>query len=218
MSIKKRYINTTFWRDNYIIDLDPSEKLLFLYLITNPDTNIIGVYQLPLRQIALDTGFDKDMVIKILDRFQKDGKALYKDGWIAVKNFAKNQNYKSPFIQTSLENEYLNIPDFIKDWIKDGLKTVLNTFDTIININLNKGKSKTFKKPTPEEIQTYLNEIGCKLFTGQHFYDSNEAKGWVVGKNRTPMKDWKAAVRTWINNDKKSDKSAKDELDERYGN
>lgn len=27
--------------------------------------------------------------------------------------------------------------------------------------------------------------------------DGNEAKGWLVGKTRTPMKDWKATVRTW---------------------
>ena len=29
---KKRYISTTFWRDEYVSNLDPIEKLLFLYL------------------------------------------------------------------------------------------------------------------------------------------------------------------------------------------
>ena len=33
---KQRYINTKFWRDSYIEDLDPIEKLLFLYLLSNP--------------------------------------------------------------------------------------------------------------------------------------------------------------------------------------
>lgn len=219
MAVKKRYINTTFWRDNYISNLDPSEKLLFLYLITNPDTNIIGVYQIPLRQISMDTGFEKDTVIKILERFQKDSKVLYQDGWIAIKNFAKNQNYKSPYIQTSLENEFYNIPDFIKEWLKDGLKTVLNNFNTIININSNKGKGKikTFIKPTSEEVQAYLDEIKCAYFTGQHFVDKNESIGWLVGKNRTPMKDWKATVRTWITNNKKDQNkgNSKQEKDNR---
>jgi hypothetical protein len=36
----------------------------------------------------------------------------------------------------------------------------------------------------------------------QRFVDYYESNGWKVGKN--PMKDWKAAVRTWKqqNNDK----------------
>ena len=41
---KHRYIKTKFWDDSYIIELNPHEKLLFLYLITNPLTNIAGVY------------------------------------------------------------------------------------------------------------------------------------------------------------------------------
>ena len=66
-----------------------------------------------------------------------------------------------------------------------------------------KEKGHRFQRPTPEEIQSYLVSIGCSSFTGQYFYDSNEAKGWVVGKNRTPMKDWKAVCRTWMQNDVK---------------
>lgn len=66
-----------------------------------------------------------------------------------------------------------------------------------------KEKGHRFQRPTPEEIQSYLVSIGCSSFTGQYFFDSNEAKGWVVGKNRTPMKDWKAVCRTWMQNDVK---------------
>ncbi|MDV7397848.1 hypothetical protein RZS08_40985, partial [Arthrospira platensis SPKY1] len=41
-----------------------------------------------------------------------------------------------------------------------------------------------------------------KAFTGQYFVDKNEAVGWVVGRNQSPMKDWKGAVRTWIANNR----------------
>jgi len=37
------------------------------------------------------------------------------------------------------------------------------------------------------------------------FFDYYEANGWRVGKN--PMKDWKAAVRTWERNDSGGKKS-----------
>ncbi len=54
---KQRIVNTKFWDDSYITRLTPTEKLLFLYLITNPLTNISGVYELPLKRVAFDTGF-----------------------------------------------------------------------------------------------------------------------------------------------------------------
>ena len=59
-----------------------------------------------------------------------------------------------------------------------------------------------FKKPTAEQVQEYLDELEETAFTGADFFDANEAKGWTVGKFQTPMKNWKAAVRTWIRNRK----------------
>lgn len=56
-----------------------------------------------------------------------------------------------------------------------------------------------FIKPTVEEIKQYCTERKNGI-NSQKFFDSNEAKGWVIGKTKTPMKDWKAAIRTWENN------------------
>jgi hypothetical protein len=50
------------------------------------------------------------------------------------------------------------------------------------------------QKPKSEEVTAYALSIGFKL-VGECFCDYYESKGWLVGK--TPMKDWKAAVRTW---------------------
>ena len=51
-------------------------------------------------------------------------------------------------------------------------------------------------KPSAQEVSEYAKSIDFAL-DGQYFLDSNEARGWVVGKSRIPMKDWKAVVRTW---------------------
>ncbi len=88
---KNRLVNTKFWDDNYIVELDPVEKLLFLYLITNPLTNIAGVYELKLRKVAFDTGIDKEIIQKILDKFIKDGKVLYFKDYIILKNAKRHQ-------------------------------------------------------------------------------------------------------------------------------
>ena len=114
---KQRYINTVFWDDDYISNLDPSEKLLFIYLITNPCTTICGIYQVPIKRMALDTGIEMSMCNKILSRFQKDDKVLYRDGWIAIRNFIKHQNEKSPKVKIGIINELEKVPRDLKKWI-----------------------------------------------------------------------------------------------------
>ena len=56
------------------------------------------------------------------------------------------------------------------------------------------GGRKKFTIPTAEEVQAYCNERNNGI-SGQQFCDFYSSKGWRVGSQ--PMKDWKAAVRTW---------------------
>lgn len=61
-------------------------------------------------------------------------------------------------------------------------------------------KRRRFIQPTLEEVTAYCNERGNSV-DPQRFIDYYTANGWKVGKN--PMKDWRAAVRTWERGDKK---------------
>ena len=53
---------------------------------------------------------------------------------------------------------------------------------------------KRFIKPTVDEVREYCRERGNTV-DPETFVNFYESKGWVVGKS--PMKDWKAAVRHW---------------------
>ena len=77
----------------------------------------------------------------------------------------------------------------------------------IVNTNvLKKGESiKRFAPPTLEEVQSYSSEKGYHIDC-QRFIDYYESNGWKVGRN--PMKDWKAAVRSWAARDKQENSSA----------
>ena len=70
------------------------------------------------------------------------------------------------------------------------------------NINIdslsNRGSIR-FQKPSLEEIRSYCQERGNNVDPEQ-FFNFYESKGWVVGKS--PMKDWRAAVRTWEKREK----------------
>jgi hypothetical protein len=61
-------------------------------------------------------------------------------------------------------------------------------------------KPHAFIPPTVERVRSYCAERRNTI-DPQHFVDSNEAKGWLIGKNRTPAKDWKAMIRTWERNE-----------------
>lgn len=64
---------------------------------------------------------------------------------------------------------------------------------------------KRFVKPTADEVRAYCAERGNHV-DAQAFVDFYEAKGWKVGSS--PMKDWKAAVRTWEKRDAERKQSA----------
>ena len=65
-------------------------------------------------------------------------------------------------------------------------------------VNAAKPPRPAFSPPSLEEVRAYCQERGNSV-DAQRFVDYYGANGWKVGKN--PMKDWKAAVRTWENND-----------------
>lgn len=66
-----------------------------------------------------------------------------------------------------------------------------------VSVNDNKKQRDVFIKPSIEEIKTYMTEIGM-ADVSEKWFDYYESNGWLVGKNK--MKNWKAAVRTWKNN------------------
>ena len=138
--MKNRMVNTEFWNDNYTSNLSPTEKLLFLYFLTNTHTTLCGVYQIPLKTIINDTGIDKDNVLVILERFEIDKKMVYREGWIAIKNFIKNQNQKSPAIQKGIQDQLECVPVSLKKWIFGeikGIDTLPEGLDTVPHSNTN---------------------------------------------------------------------------------
>lgn len=65
---------------------------------------------------------------------------------------------------------------------------------------------KKFKPPTQEEVTEYFTERQGGKWTPEDiawqaikWFERYTSNGWMVG--RTKMKDWRAAVRTWISND-----------------
>jgi len=114
----QRYISTSFWDDEWIQTLDPSEKLLYLYLMTNPLTTIAGAYKLSIRRICFDTGFNSDTVTHILAKFQNAKKAYHFKEYLILPSWPKHQKWEiKQTIKKGIDFELAKIPDDVKSYM-----------------------------------------------------------------------------------------------------
>lgn len=139
----QRYISTSFWDDEFIHRLDPSEKLLYMYFLTNPLTNIAGVYKLSEDRISYDTGFNINTIKHIMDKFEKSGKAYRNREYIALPSWPKHQKWQT------------------KESIKAGILSILNDleYETIkwlieIKYKFDMGLTNHQIPPTPHQPPT----------------------------------------------------------------
>jgi len=109
----RRSVNTKFWSDAFIEDLEPKEKLLFLYLLTNDKTNMLGVYEISIKRISNETGLTKEEIIKAFEAFERVRKAYYFDNVVFLPNWIKNQSMNTNMIK-SARAEYESLSKDLK--------------------------------------------------------------------------------------------------------
>lgn len=141
--------------------------------------------------LAKRLGSSKSRIIKVLNEMVSKGLIIKKTSGrfnFYVTNFNYVCNSEEPPVseqhpircQVDIETSVIPTPNNINNNIKN-------------NISVTR-----FVKPKVEEIDAYCKERKNNV-DAQQFFDYYESKGWKVGK--TPMKDWKSAVRTWERND-----------------
>lgn len=93
----KRIVDTAFWTDGKVDDFTPEDKYFMLYLLTNPFTTQLGIYELSIRQAAFHLGYSKEAFRALLERFQnKYGVIIYSEDTneVAIKNFLRHSIIK----------------------------------------------------------------------------------------------------------------------------
>ena len=67
-----RNIQLSFWTDNKVLDeFTPEDKYFYLYLLTNPQTNLCGCYEVSFKSMSDDTGYTKETIVRLLKRFEE---------------------------------------------------------------------------------------------------------------------------------------------------
>ena len=114
------------------------------------------------------------------------------------------------------ETGKLNADEVVEEWDKLTCTRIGYDSDTQVSIGkVSIGKvskdiepPKRFTAPSIEDVKEYCSERKNNV-DAERFIDYYTANGWKVGKN--PMKDWKAAVRSWERNDFGKPKTAETE-------
>lgn len=220
-----RTVQVTFWTDAKITDeFTPEDKYFYLYLFTNPHTNLCGCYEISIRQVAWETGYSQETISRLIDRFEtvhhvirysSETREVLLVNW-GKHNWTSSDKYRKPLLK---EIETVKCPEYRaflmaiyngEDTVSIPYRYRMDTTNTLSITNTDSNtvtntekKSKRFVPPTVDDVKEYCRERNNNV-NPDSFVNFYESKGWKVGKE--PMKDWKAAVRTWEQRDKEEQK------------
>lgn len=155
-----RNIQTSFWTDSKVTDdFTMQEKYLFLYLLTNPHTNLCGCYEISKKQIAFDTDMPKEAIEESLKRLAEYEVAFYSDSTkeVLIVNWSRHNwsQSKGDKMRVPLEKEIKNIKDAA---FRDYLLEVFNGDEP------SKGDLQKKEKRNQEDMEDIsLIDGGCDL-------------------------------------------------------
>lgn len=178
---KQRMVSTKFWSDNWVVDeLNPLDRYLFLYLLTNEHTNVGGIYEMSLRTMSNETGLEKEELLRMLKRLES--RVIFESGWVVFRKAIQHQNIGSPKIKAAIAQtlkllppallEYVLVPSDFGDLLKReyGIDMVSIPYDYPMgtvshsnsNSNLNINSNSNVAKATNRALGSANNEMEPK--------------------------------------------------------
>ena len=194
---QRRMFNKTITNNDNFLEMPDSSQNLYFHLSMNADDDgFVDNWKSIIRM----TGHKEDD-LKIL--IAKQYIIPFESGVIVIRHWRLN-NYlqKDRITPTNYKEE--------KALLTTDLNNVYNLDTKCIHsidknsIDKNSIDKKRFVKPTLEQIKEYCLERNNNI-DSERFFNYYEANGWVQGKSRKPIKDWKACIRTWEQTEKKKD-------------
>jgi len=208
-----RSIQISFWNDAKVADeFTPEDKYFYLYLFTNPHTNLCGCYEISMKHVSLETGYSMDTIERLLQRFEQVHRVIrfnratkeililnwHKYNWTSSEKFRKPLLNEVDSVKCKEFKEYLtrliNGDTVSIPYPYGSDTTVTNTVTNTNTVSEIKEKRRRFIPPTVEEVREYCRERNNNIDPAE-FIDFYESKGWMIGSNK--MKDWRASIRTW---------------------
>lgn len=93
----KRIVDTAFWTDGKVDEFSPEDKYFMLYLLTNPFSKQLGIYEISIKQAAFQMGYSVDAFNVLLERFENKYKIILfskETNEVAILNFLRHSVMK----------------------------------------------------------------------------------------------------------------------------
>ena len=132
--------------------MNSKEKLVFIYLITNSNVNICGIYELPDRYIKFDLDLNQSELDIIKQKFMENNKIMFINGWIKIINYETYNKFTGEKNEVAKEKELSLIPKNIIEY-RWGIDRVSSNLDTLNNQNQNININKNQKKSAVTEVK-----------------------------------------------------------------
>lgn len=118
---KYRHVHISFWQDPRVLEeMTPEDKYFYLYLLTNPSTTQIGVYQITKKQMSFDLGYSIESISSLMERFVNFHKLIKyneKTRELAIINWGKyNLNKAGKPVLDCIEKELRQVKDKTLLW------------------------------------------------------------------------------------------------------
>ena len=201
-----RQIHVSYWQDNFILNLTPEEKYFYLYLMTNSKTTQCGIYELPSKIIEFETGYNRETVEKLLQRFIEYGKISYdlENKEIMLLNWIKHNPINNINIKKCVDKELQKVKSEIHlvlfNKISKGLIRGLDTptkkkekEEEEEETKTKKEKYKEFVLLHQEEYEKLISEYGQTL-TDAYIDKLNN----YIGSKGKKYKSHYHTILTWI--------------------
>ena len=130
-------VDVSFWTDSDVTDnFTPEDKYFYLYLLTCPYANISGCYEVGLKQMAYDTGYSKETIERLVDRFVNVHRVIdycKEEKEVLVCNWGKYHWTTSPKYITALKKKIKDVKtEKFRNFLSLELENFLNLDDEII--------------------------------------------------------------------------------------
>ncbi|BAD65388.1 phage replication protein [Shouchella clausii KSM-K16] len=207
---KYRNVHIDFWQDGFVLDLTPEEKYFYLYMMTNSKTTQCGIYELPYRIMETETGYNRETVQKLIERFVDYGKVAYNEPTkeIILLNWAKYNFINSPKVTARIKKELEDVKHkpfvqlYLSQLVRYGYPIDTLSIDYVYKEKeKEKKKEKENEKIPYDEIISFLNEKASKSYRSstQKTRDLIKAR-WNDGFN---LGDFKRVIhiktKEWLN-------------------
>lgn len=127
-----RSVHISFWTDVKVSDeFTPEDKYFMLYCLTNSYTNLCGCYEISIKQMSRDLGYNIETIEKLIERFSNIYKVIFynrQNKELFIKNWYKYNWTKSIKLDKPLKKEINNIKT--KEF-KGQLIEIFNKRDTV---------------------------------------------------------------------------------------